>query len=285
MTIIVVGYIKDFEKNLSSFTESADQVLVVEGVSERIDYIRANNLEQKESFRLIPKFVTNAVETGKQITIFIQKIDILSSLRKKRKVVQFGQVQSTPFFDSRQILVTTQKLKDLFPIDTLIINWGSTRDTLSYLESAESYIYNIETIFIHQSLFSDELFTFLDKVHFQPSNDIIENNNYIKFSNNKPNIKTLIFKDTWGVLEVEQTDSSDIFAIDWGTGIHIPFAKFFPCKDSVIYFSSKFRSERIKNTVLFGNVGTMIRLAKVIEDKRILFLDTLKNEGFILNEF
>lgn len=284
MTIVVVGYIKDFKLPCNSDND----VKIIEGVSERIDYIRVNNLEKKESFTLIPKFVTNIVDSGKQITIFIQKIDILSSFRKKRRVkVQFGQVQSNPFYDSRQILVTAQKLKDLFPINVLIINWGSISDTIGYLKSADSQIYDIQSIYIHKKIESDQVTKFLNDHHFLQNNDN-DSADYIQFNNKKPNIKSLIFKNPEELLEYKNTtdaDNADIFAINWGIQMYLPFDKFFPCKDMTIYYDSKSHSERIKNTILFGNINTMVHLTKVIKDKRVLFLDTLKNEGFILNEF
>jgi hypothetical protein len=296
MTIVVVGYIKDFKLPCSRSCSKED-VKIVEGVSERIDYIRSNNLEKKESFTLIPKFVTDT--DGKQLMIFIQKIDILTSLRKKRKPVDFSKVQSRPFFDSRQILVTTQKLKDLFPINTLIINWGTVFDTISYLKSAETQIYDISTIFIHKKIQNEEVTKFLNNHYFTIHNEDKENNkedkennkedaDYVIFENNKPNIKSLIFKEPNDILEytlVPEHDLCDIIALNWNIHMHLPFDRYFPCRDHTIYFDSKTDSQRIKNTILFGNSSTMIRLAEILNDKRVIFLDSLRSEGFNLASF
>lgn len=286
MTVVVVGYIKNFKLPLTTSTN--EEVKIIEGVSERIDYIRANNLEKKESFTLVPKYVTDISDSGKQTIIFIKKIDILMNLRKKKKYSEFGYIQSTPFFDSRQILVVAQKLKDLFPINTLVINYGSVTDSISYLKSAGAQIYNIQSIFIHNKVKSKEVLEFLNDHHFKINEENNNTTDYISFKNDKPNIKSLIFKEPSDILDYIQVQGdidADIIAINWNTQLYLPFDKFFPCKDSTIYFDGNSFSERIKNLVLFGNGPTMIRLANVLKDKRIIFLESLKIEGFQFTSF
>ena len=85
--------------------------------------------------------------------------------------------------------------------------------------------------------------------------------------------------------ELGEEQTPDIFAINWGIQMYLPFDKIFPCKDMTIYYDKKSHSERLKNTVLFGNIHTMTRFAKVLKEKRILFLDSLRSEGFILTSF
>lgn len=302
MALVIVGLhpptINDFNEN---------DVILIEGISERIDYIRS----KKFNFKLIPRFVTDKYDSGKQITIHIKKTDVLTTLRRK-KLKDFNLYQSMPFYDSRPILVTTQKLKDIFPIKKLIINYQNTTDIIGVLLSAENKLHDISTILIknNESNIDYELIRSFLKNHVFSE---IEQSNYITFENKKPTFNSKIirkiqeFYDMLLSNDSQRTLSSvgsldnadkgtlsssgfldkvDILALNPNdTNTYIPFNKYFPCQENTLYHSGNTEHERLKNLIIFGSLKTMTKFFLKMKEKKIVLLENLKNEGFLLVSF
>jgi hypothetical protein len=274
---VIVG----FSKNINIQPGS----ILIEGISERIDYIRSNGLEKKFNFTLIPKFVTNKKTT--QVSVFIQKIDILTSLRNKKKAPKFGHVQLTPFYDSKEILVTSVRLATIPNIHKLVINCSNYSNILNILQSLDNQIYNISEILLKPTTMYG-VTPFLKEHYFEES-ESTEGGSYQIFKNKKPNIINLTFKDPSELLEYTTLESKDKTPADFytigDTQYQISYERFYPPVHQTLYIKrSTANSNRIKDAIIYGSTETMIELSKILTSKKILFFDTLKGYHFLLHE-
>lgn len=277
MAFVIVGF---FAPTINSLEPNKETILI-EGISERIDYIRSKNYKLK----LIPRFVTDKHDTGKPVQIYIQKTDILTTLGKnKKKKTDFNLYQSTPFYNSRPILVTNQKLKDLCPIKKLIIHYQNTVDIVGVLLSAENKLHDIHTISIknNEEMVDYELIeSFLINHRFA----LIDSDAFLTFENKNPTIKPIIIKHLDDLNLTEIKDPNAIVALNTNTfNYYVPFNKFAPCQENTLYHSGN-PGDRLKDLIIFGTAKTMVSFAVKMKENKIIFLENLKQFGFLLVSF
>lgn len=277
MTVIVIGYTKDF-----SFLPflNVNEKYVYESMSDRIDYIRSTNLNKKENFTLIPKFINGE---SKKIVVHLEKNANLPLKSFKNKNKLFLHVQKLPFYNSRQIEVTGIRLEDLNVIfDKLVINYGDIEDII---KSAGSRIYQFKEIYIKKDIETKRDKKFLETYFFKEDFLISDDT----FSIYKNESKELNIKRYTSISELEGNCNIEnciyLLVPEQKKDTYLPLYNYNTnLKTNTLYLDNF--NERLTNTIIFGNYSTMNKLKELlIENPRKFIITTSLGNYFKLERF
>jgi hypothetical protein len=274
MSLVVVGYEKDF--TFLPFGTMNNR-LVYEPLTDRVDYIRKTNLDKKERFSLIPKFISS-----KSIKhIWLEKSSGLPLKKFKGNSQKFLMADKDEFYNSRQIDVTGIRLDSVnTPFSTLVINWG---DPLDILRSAGDRLIEFGYVYIKtECALTTRDETFLTSNFFIKQKESVLDG-FTSFRLVLPTLKIVTYNLH------EESDNRDEDEDDTSeTCLWIPNGSIIPIEiyktkiDDGYLFLDKIDA-RINETVIFCNKKTMGMLKDCIKGiKTKNFVTTILNENFSL---
>jgi hypothetical protein len=259
--VIVIGYNKDFSYN-------AGRVVVYEAMSDRIDYIRS----KKQNFVLIPKFIHSGPSSLRKVHIE-RRMDLPIRNHKKRSS-PFLHVQREPFYNSREIEVSTIPLCDVKgPFNTLFIHYGDIEDII---KSAGNKFYRFKEIFIHKNVpLTQRDNLLLERYLFFPQDSTEP---YIHYISQKPQLKVKTFRySRISDILYEPYESDTLFIIcpDSYDKSKLPSLHNQEIVDDEIYIERE--NSRLSDIFIFSSVKNVKTLVQIILEKKITTTNKLSS--------